>query len=42
MAYKLVLLNGKWYVQTDSGKYLGGYANRALTESLLSELEAAV
>ncbi len=41
MAYKLVSLNGKWYVQSDSGKYLGGYASRVLAETLLEDLEAA-
>jgi len=41
MTYKLVLLNDKWYVQTNSGKYLGGYASRALAVSLLSDLETA-
>jgi hypothetical protein len=41
MAYNLILLNGKWYVQSSSGRYLGGYATRVLAESLLKDLEAA-
>jgi hypothetical protein len=41
MNYRIVSVGDKWYVQTDSGKYLGGYASRRLTEKLLRDLEAA-
>jgi hypothetical protein len=40
MAYNLVWHNGKWYVQSATGKYLGGYTTRVLAESLLKDLEA--
>ena len=41
MAYKLIAINGKWYVQSSTGKFLGGYASRQLAISLLKDLEVA-
>jgi hypothetical protein len=41
MNYRIVSIGGKWYVQTETGKYLGGYASRKLSENLLRDLEAA-
>jgi hypothetical protein len=41
MNYRIVSVGNKWYVQSDSGKYLGGYASRKLVENLLRDLEAA-
>jgi hypothetical protein len=41
MNYRIVSVGDKWYVQSDSGKYLGGYASRKLAENLLRDLEAA-
>jgi hypothetical protein len=41
MNYRIVVIGDRWYVQTETGKYLGGYASRRLTEKLLRDLEAA-
>ena len=40
MSYRLENINGKWYVQTETGRYLGGYVSLALAQSLLNDLLA--
>jgi hypothetical protein len=41
MSYRLVTFGDKWYVQSQTGKYFGGYASQRLAETLKQELEAA-
>ena len=41
MNYRIVSIGDKWYVQSETGKYLGGYTSRKLAENLLRDLEAA-
>jgi hypothetical protein len=41
MNNRIVSIGDKWYVQSETGKYLGGYASRVLAENLLRDLEAA-
>jgi hypothetical protein len=39
MNYRIVSLNNKWYIQSNTGKYLGGYAHRKWADNLLKKLE---
>jgi hypothetical protein len=41
MNYRIVSIDNKWYVQSKSGKYFGGYLSRNLADMLLRDLEAA-
>ena len=36
--YKLVQLKNKWYVQSASGRFFGGYNQKFLAECLLCEM----
>ena len=41
MSYRLTTIGNKWYVQSESGRYFGGYASQALAKNLMKKLETA-
>jgi hypothetical protein len=39
MKYRIVSFGDKWYVQSQSGRYFGGYLTRSAAENLMYEFE---